>query len=92
LLLRVESIELDVSPYSLFVASIRSPETKIKYLTRTRYFFDYLNILQDDLEKCFEVLARKASTRVIVAKCEELMRPGVLARVRQVKDDNADED
>jgi hypothetical protein len=30
--------------------------------------------------------------RVIVAKCEELMRPGVLPGVRQVKDGNADED
>ena len=57
-----------------------------------RYFFDYLNILQDDPEKCFEVLTRKANMRVIVAKCEELIRPGVLPRVRQVKDDNADED
>jgi len=30
--------------------------------------------------------------RVIVAKCEELMRLDVMPRVRQVKDDNADED
>jgi hypothetical protein len=44
-------------------------------------------ILQDDLEECFEVLTRKANTRVIFAKCEDLMRPGVLPRVRQVKDD-----
>lgn len=49
-------------------------------------------ILQDDLEECFEVLTRKANMRVIVAKCEELMRLDVMPRVRQVKDDNADED
>jgi hypothetical protein len=49
-------------------------------------------ILQDDPEECFEVLTRKANMRVIVAKCEELMRQGVLPKVRQVKDDNADED
>jgi hypothetical protein len=57
-----------------------------------RYSFDYLNIIQDDPEECFEVLTRKANMRVIVVKCEELMRPGVLPGVRQVKDDNADED
>jgi hypothetical protein len=90
--LRIESIELDVSPYSLIVASIRSPETKKKYLQRTRYFFDYLNILQDDPEECFEVLTRKANMRIIVAKCEDLTPPAVLPGVRQVKDDNADED
>jgi hypothetical protein len=49
-------------------------------------------ILQDDPEEYFEVLTRKANMRVIVAKCEEVMRPGVLPRVRQVKDGNADED
>jgi hypothetical protein len=48
-------------------------------------------ILQDDPEECFEVLTKKANMRVIVAKCEELMRPGVMPRVRQVKDDNVDE-
>ena len=30
--------------------------------------------------------------RVIIAKCEELMRPSVLPGVMQIKDDNADED
>jgi len=39
-----------------------------------------------------EALAEDEDMRVIVAKCEELMRPGVLPRVRQVNDGNADED
>jgi hypothetical protein len=39
-----------------------------------------------------EALAEDKDMRVIIAKCEELLRPGVLPGVRQVKDDNADED
>ncbi|MGH9986601.1 MAG: hypothetical protein ACRD8W_21875 [Nitrososphaeraceae archaeon] len=39
-----------------------------------------------------EALAEDEDMRVIVAKCEELMRPGVLPGVRQVNDGNADED
>lgn len=58
--LQIESGQLDVSPYSLFVGSIRSPETKKKYLQRMEYFFDYLNIHQTDTEECFEILTQKA--------------------------------
>jgi len=58
--LQIESGQLDVSPYSLFVGSIRSPETKKKYLQRMGYFFDYLNIHQTDTEECFKILTQKA--------------------------------
>ena len=32
--------ELDLSPYSIFVGSIRSPETRKKYIQRMGYFFE----------------------------------------------------
>jgi hypothetical protein len=53
--LQVVPIQLDVSPYSLFVGSIRSPVTKEKYLQRMGYFFDYLSIHQKDVEERFEI-------------------------------------
>jgi hypothetical protein len=62
--LQVEPFRLDVSPYSLFVGSIRSPVTKEKYLQRMRYFFDYLSIHHHDAEGCFEVLTQKANADI----------------------------
>jgi integrase len=59
--MQIEPIQLDVSPYFLFVGSIRSPVTKEKYLQRMGYFFDYLNIHQKDAEERFEILTQKAS-------------------------------
>jgi hypothetical protein len=56
----LEPGQLDVSPYSLFVGSIRSPVTREKYLQRMGYFFDYLNIDQTYVEKSFEALIQKA--------------------------------
>ena len=56
----IEPLGLDVSPYSLFVGSIRSPETKEKYLQRMGYFFDYLEIDQSNPEECFKILTQKA--------------------------------
>ncbi len=57
---QIESAQLDVSPFSLFVGSIRSSETKKKYLQRMGYFFDYLNIHQEDSGVCFEILTGMA--------------------------------
>jgi hypothetical protein len=57
---RTGPTELDLSPYSIFVGSIRSPETRKKYIQRLGYFFDYLDIDQRNVEVCFEILARKA--------------------------------
>lgn len=59
---KIEPFQLDISPYSLFVGSIRSPVTKEKYLQRMGYFFDYLNIHQKDVEERFDILTRKADT------------------------------
>jgi hypothetical protein len=58
--IQIEPIQLDVSPYFLFVGSIRSPVTKEKYLQRMGYFFDYLNI-DGDAEERFAILTQKAS-------------------------------
>jgi integrase len=55
-----QSLELDVSPYSLFIGSIRSPVTRDKYLQRMRYFLDYLNIRQKDVEERFDILTLEA--------------------------------
>jgi integrase len=55
-----QSLELDISPYSLFIGSIRSPVTKDKYLQRMRYFLDYLNIRQNDVEERFDILTLEA--------------------------------
>src|SRR5262245_60860672 len=60
--LQIEPNQLDVSPYSLFVGSIRSPETRKKYLQRMGYFFNYLKIYETDPERCFEILTRKSRT------------------------------
>ncbi len=59
-----QSLELDVSPYSLFIGSIRSPVTREKYLQRMGYFLDYLNIRQKDVEERFEILTLKAKNDV----------------------------
>jgi hypothetical protein len=52
--------QLEVSPYSLFVGSIRSPETRKKYLQRMGYFFNYLSIPPHSPEERFEILTQKA--------------------------------
>ena len=62
--MQIEPIQLDVSSYSLFVGSIRSPVTKEKYLQRMGYFIDYLNIHQKDAEERFEILTQKASSDI----------------------------
>jgi integrase len=62
--IQVVPIQLDVSPYALFVGSIRSPVTKEKYLQRMGYFFDYLNIHQKDLQERFEILTQKAKADI----------------------------
>jgi hypothetical protein len=61
---QVEEFQLEVDPYSLFIGSIRSPETKKKYLQRMGYFFDYLNIRQNYEEENFEVLTQKANADI----------------------------
>jgi hypothetical protein len=61
---QVEEFQLEVDPYSLFIGSIRSPETKKKYLQRMGYFFDYLNIRQNYEEENFEVLSQKANADI----------------------------
>jgi integrase len=58
---QVEASQLEVGPYSLFIGSIGSPETKKKYLQRMGYFLDYLNIRQNNEEESFEVLTQKAN-------------------------------
>ena len=59
----IEPIQLDISPYSLFVESIRSPVTREKYLQRMGYFFDYLKIhSNNNIEERFGILTRMANT------------------------------
>ena len=57
----MDRIQLDDSPYSLFIGSIRSPETKKKYLQRMGYFFNYLDIHGANMEECFEILTKAAN-------------------------------
>jgi hypothetical protein len=59
-----ESLELDISPYSLFVGSIRSPVTREKYLQRMGYFFDFLNIDGNGVKGHFEKLTLQAKSDV----------------------------
>jgi hypothetical protein len=42
------------------VGSIRSPETRKKYLQRMGYFFNYLNIPPHSPEERFQILTQKA--------------------------------
>jgi integrase len=60
--LQIGPLRLEVSPYSLFVGSIRSPETRKKYLQRMGYFLNYLKIHETDPEVCFEILTQKGRT------------------------------
>ena len=39
-----EPIQLNSSPYSIFILAIRSPTTREKYLQRLGYFLDYIGI------------------------------------------------
>ena len=55
-----QSLDLDASPYSLFVGSIRSPVTREKYLQRMGYFFDFPNIRQQGVEERFGLLTLRA--------------------------------
>jgi hypothetical protein len=41
---------LDCDPYSLFLFAINSPETKEKYVTRLKRFFDFIGINQNTME------------------------------------------
>jgi hypothetical protein len=45
-----------IRAYTLVGGSIRSTNTKEKYLERMGYFLDRLDIHQKDPEKCFEIL------------------------------------
>jgi hypothetical protein len=45
-----ESLQLDSSPYLIFIFAIRSPVTREKYLQQIGYFFDYVGIEQGTIE------------------------------------------
>jgi hypothetical protein len=55
-----EIIQLDSSPYLIFIFAIRSPITREKYLQRIGYFFDYIGIEQDTIEERCNIFGQKA--------------------------------
>jgi hypothetical protein len=56
-----ESVQLDSSPYSIFILAIRSPITREKYLQRLGYFFDYVGTEQyDTIEDRCNIFGQRA--------------------------------
>jgi hypothetical protein len=55
-----EIIQLDSSPYLIFIFAIRSPITREKYLQRIGYFFDYIGIEQGTIEERCSIFGEKA--------------------------------
>lgn len=42
---------LEADPYSLFLFAMNSPETKDKYITRLKKFFDFIGLKQETMEE-----------------------------------------
>jgi hypothetical protein len=60
-----EPVQLDSSPYSIFILAIRSPITREKYLQRLGYFFDYIGIEeQDAIEDRCNIFGEKAKSDI----------------------------
>jgi hypothetical protein len=59
-----EIIQLDSSPYLIFIFAIRSPITREKYLQRIGYFFDYLGIEQGTIEERCNIFGQKAKNDI----------------------------
>lgn len=57
-----EIIQLDSSPYLIFIFAIRSPITREKYLQRIGYFFDYIGIEQGTIEERCNIFGEKAKS------------------------------
>ena len=60
-----EPVQLNSSPYSIFILAIRSPITREKYLQRLGYFFDYIGIgEQGTIEDRCNIFGEKAKSDI----------------------------
>ena len=59
-----EIIQLDSSPYFIFIFAIRSPVTREKYLQRIGYFFDYIGIEKGTIEERCNIFGQKAKGNI----------------------------
>jgi len=63
--MKEEIIQLNSSPYSIFILSIRAPITREKYLQRLGYFFDYVGIEeQGTIEERCNIFSEKAKNDI----------------------------
>jgi hypothetical protein len=62
-------LNLESSPYSIFILSIRSQVTKGKYLQRIGYFLHFVGVKQGTIEERCNLITWMARNMVCMASC-----------------------